>query len=72
MNLYSANKKNTYLVTYVPEIGLLKNLGIRVGTKIAVRQRYAFGGPILLNIEDSFFVAIGKDIATQIRVGALS
>ncbi|MCL1882886.1 MAG: ferrous iron transport protein A [Defluviitaleaceae bacterium] len=71
MSLYMAAKNDIYKVSSVPNIGLLNNLGIRVGTKIAVQQKYAFGGPVLLNVEDSFFVAIGKDIATQITVGDL-
>jgi len=72
MNLYAAEKNVPYCVASVPEIGLLKNLGVRIGTKVSINQRYALGGPVLLNIEDSFFVALGKDIATQIAVGKLS
>jgi Fe2+ transport system protein FeoA len=69
--LYSADKNNVYQVMSVPEIGLLKNLGVRAGTKVAIQQKYALGGPVLLNIEDSFLVAIGKDIATKITVGKM-
>ncbi|MCL2224492.1 MAG: ferrous iron transport protein A [Defluviitaleaceae bacterium] len=71
MSLYSADKNNVYQVMSVPEIGLLKNLGVREGTKVAIQQKYALGGPVLLNIEDSFLVAIGKDIATKITVGKM-
>jgi len=69
--LYKANKNMFFQVTSVPDIGLLQNLGVRVGTKVKVQHRYALGGPVLLNIDDSFSVALGKDIATQITVGRL-
>ncbi|MCL2224169.1 MAG: ferrous iron transport protein A [Defluviitaleaceae bacterium] len=71
-SLYTAETTGAYKVASVPEIGLLKNLGIREGTRVSITQRYAFGGPLLLNIEDSFFVAVGKDVATQITVGRIS
>lgn len=68
INLYEAGKGNSYLVDSVPKIGLLENLGLRVGTQVTVQSRYALGGPVLLRVEDTFAVAIGKDIATQIAV----
>ena len=71
-NLYKAVRNKAFHVISVPDVGLLKNLGLRVGTRISVQHRYALGGPVLLNVEDSFFVAIGKDIATKITVGGLS
>ena len=67
-NLYEAKKDTTFQVASVPNIGLLKNLGLRVGTQVKMQSRYAFGGPVLLRVEDTFAVAIGKDIATQIAV----
>jgi len=69
VNLYTAKKNVTFQVASVPGVGLLENLGIRIGTKVLIQHRYAFGGPVLLDIEDSFSVALGKDIATQITVG---
>ncbi|MCL2616693.1 MAG: ferrous iron transport protein A [Defluviitaleaceae bacterium] len=68
INLYEAKTSGTFQVVSVPNIGLLQNLGLRVGTSILVQNRYALGGPVLLRVEDSFAVAIGKDIATQIAV----
>jgi len=68
MNLYEAKKSGVFHVVSVPNVGLLQNLGLRVGTKVAVQSRYALGGPVLLRVEDSFAVAVGKDIATQIAV----
>jgi predicted RNA-binding protein (virulence factor B family) len=68
MNLYAANSPGLLQVTSVPNIGLLKNLGLRKGSKVAIQNRYKLGGPVLLRVEDAYSVAIGKDIATQIAV----
>jgi Fe2+ transport system protein FeoA len=67
-NLYETKRNGTFRVMSVPGIGLLKNLGLRKGTKVTVKNRYSLGGPVLLWVEDAFSVAIGKDIATQIAV----
>ena len=68
MNLYETKNNTTYNVTSVPKIGLLESLGVRAGTQITVQNRYSFGGPILLRIEDACSVALGKVIAKQITV----
>jgi len=68
INLYAAKKKGVFEIASLPGIGLLENLGLRVGTMVMVKGRYAFGGPVLLKVENAFMVAIGKDIATQIAV----
>jgi len=73
ISLYDAKANKPVLITAVPDIGLLENLGVRVGTRVMIQSRYAWGGPVLLRVEDSFAVAIGKDIAVQIsaqEVGA--
>lgn len=67
-NLYEAKKNINLHVASIPNVGLLQNIGLRTGTKVAVKTRYAFGGPVLLRVENSFTIAIGKDIATQISV----
>lgn len=67
-NLYEANIDEALEVVSVPNIALLKSLGVRKGVKLAVQTRYSFGGPVLLKMEDAYSVAIGKDIATQIAV----
>ena len=71
VNLYAAKKNTPLRVASVPDMGLLQNLGLRKGTKVWVEHRYALGGPVLLTIEDTFSVAVGKDIATQITVGRM-
>jgi len=68
VNLYEAGRGDSYQVASVPNIGLLDNIGLRVGTRVKVQSRYALGGPVLLRVEGAYAVAIGKDIATQIAV----
>ena len=68
MSLYEAKKNSCFQVESMPEIGLLKNIGLRVGAMVTIQNRYALGGPVLLRVEDAFVVALGKDIATQIAV----
>ena len=70
INLYEARKHGAFQVVSVPNIGLLENLGIRAGTHIKIQNRYVFGGPVLLRVEDMYSVALGKDIAKQIEVKA--
>ena len=68
LSLYSAKKNTDFMVVSAPDIGLLNSLGLRAGTKATVQNRYALGGPVLLRVEDTYSVAIGKDIAKQIEV----
>ena len=68
INLYEAGKKGLFQVVSVPNIAMLTNVGIRKGVNISIQNKYRLGGPILLKVENSFEVAIGKDIATQIAV----
>lgn len=72
MNLYKATKQATFTVHSVPNVELLENLGVRVGTKIELMRRYALGGPVLLRVEDACVVALGKDVAVQIEVMELT
>ncbi|MCL2070644.1 MAG: ferrous iron transport protein A [Oscillospiraceae bacterium] len=67
-NLYDSEKNGDFEILSIPEIGLLENIGLRAGTKVTVQNRYVFGGPMLLRVEDTYSVAIGKDIAVQIKV----
>ena len=68
ISLYKAGQNIPLKVSSVPDVGLLQNLGLRIGTKVAVMHRYALGGPVLLEVEDSFSVALGKDIAAEVTV----
>jgi len=68
LSLYEAKKMGTFQVASVPKIGLLESMGVRIGTKITVQNRYALGGPVLLRVEGAYSVALGKDIAQQIAV----
>jgi len=68
INLYKTEKGSNFTIVSTPEIELLKNLGIRIGTQVKVQNRYIWGGPVLLRVEEAYIVAIGKDIAKQITV----
>jgi hypothetical protein len=68
INLYEAGKNGVFTVVSVPNIGLLENLGVREGSSVAMQNRYAFGGPVVLRVENAYSVALGKDIAVQISV----
>ena len=68
ISLYEAKKYGTFHLACVPQIGLLEGMGLRIGTKVTVQNRYAFGGPVLLRVEDAYCIALGKDIAQQITV----
>ena len=72
INLYEAKKASTLQVVSIPNIGLLENLGLYVGTEIVIQNRYRFGGPVLLRVRDAYQVAIGKDIAKQVTVKEVS
>jgi len=72
INLYEAKRNEVFHVVSIPNVGLLQNLGVREGTKIVVQSRYKLGGPVLVRVEDSFAVAVGKDIATQIAVRGIA
>ena len=72
LNLYNAQQRNVFRVTSVPNIELVKNIGLRVGARVVVQNRFAFGGPVVLKVEDAFCVAVGKDIATQIAVAEVT
>ena len=67
-NLYEAKKRGSFHVAALPDVELLESLGLRAGTRVKVQNRYMFGGPVLLRVEDTYSIAIGKDIARQILV----
>ena len=66
VNLYEANEAEIFYVISAPGITLLENLGIRKGMQVYIQNRYSFGGPVLLCVDDAYCVALGKDIAQQI------
>ena len=72
VNLYEVAKEGHFEVASVPKIGLLESIGLRIGSKITVKNRYALGGPVLLRVEGSYDIALGKDIAQQIAVSVVS
>ena len=68
IDLYEAAKNKTLQVVKIPDIGLMESLGLRPGTLLTIKNKYGFGGPVLLRIGETFTVAVGKDIAKQVVV----
>ena len=71
ISLYDAKKNSPFQVASIPQIQLLENMGLRIGTQVTVQNRYALGGPVLLRVEEAYDLALGKDIALQIAVKEL-
>lgn len=67
LSLYDMQKNCCCKVTAIPDHPLLDSLGISTEAIVKVQNKYAFGGPILLQV-DTATIALGKDIATQITV----
>ena len=72
LNLYDGKINRLMQIVAMPDISLLKSLGLRLGTSIKIQNRYSLGGPLLLRVEDSFSVAVGKDVAKQISVSEIT
>lgn len=66
-NLYSAKAGDSYRVMSAPEAPMINTLGIYVGGVLKKKTTYSFGGPVLVDINGRE-VAIGRDIATNIKV----
>ncbi|MCL1881890.1 MAG: ferrous iron transport protein A [Oscillospiraceae bacterium] len=66
-NLYQADCGIAYQVVDSPK-GLLENLGIHAGSRVEIKIRYALGGPVLLNVENAYSIAVGKDVAEKVQV----
>lgn len=69
--IYTAQKNKNYVICHIPNnipnISLLKNLGIRKDSQIFKKHTYRLGGPVLVSV-DLREIALGKDIAEQIIV----
>jgi len=68
INLYESTKAKTFEVLSTPDIKLLEHMGLREGVQVTVQNRYGLGGPILLRVEDSYTIALGKDLAKLVSV----
>lgn len=66
-NIYSALAEKEYIIEEAPDYGILKSLGIVKDATVHKKMTYKLGGPVLLKVASSE-IAIGKDIAKQIKV----
>ncbi|KAB2951807.1 ferrous iron transport protein A [Heliorestis acidaminivorans] len=67
MPLYNIDQKSKYVIEQIPQVGLLKSLGLREGATVTVLSQQPLGGPIVIKI-GSRHIAIAKDLADQITV----
>ncbi|OIJ22065.1 iron transporter FeoA [Anaerobacillus alkalidiazotrophicus] len=67
MSLYKYKKKNSFVIKEIPNIQLLKSLGVCVGLVTMVVSRMPLGGPVLITVGKRQ-VALGKEIADKILV----
>lgn len=67
MSLTKCKKSGQYKVVSLPDIYLLKVLGIRKGTNFTIQSKQPLGGPIVVKI-GSRSIAIAKNVANEIVV----
>ena len=67
MTLCKSNIKKKYRVVELPDLYLLKMLGIREGITFEVQSRQPLGGPIVVKIAKRS-IAIAKDLASEIVI----
>ena len=66
-NIYGADDGREYIVTSIPDLGILKSLGIVKDANVRKKMTHKLSGPVLLMVE-SCEIAIGRDIAENIMV----
>lgn len=67
MILTKCKKFSIYKIQALPDIHLLKVLGIRKGISLQIQSKQPLGGPIVVKIKDRN-IAIAKDVARNILV----
>ena len=68
ISLYKAEKNSILQIVSIPNVILLEHMGLRNGARIKICNRYIFGGPVVIQVEDTYVLAIGKDVAKHIQV----
>jgi Fe2+ transport system protein FeoA len=66
-DLYAAPEGRRYRVVSVPDVKILRSLGIFPGAVVFKKKRYRLGGPALILIATRE-IALGKDVARAIVV----
>lgn len=67
MSIYHLNKSSRCIIEKMPEIALLKSLGLRTGMTVSIKSRLPFGGPIVVQMGNRS-IAVARDIAKDILV----
>ena len=71
VRLLNCKKSKKYRVKNLPDIHLLKALGIRQGTNFKVQTKQPFGGPVVVKVGNRS-LAISKEFANEIIVEEVS
>lgn len=66
-DLYAAPEGRMYRVVRVPDVKILRSLGIFPGAVVLKKKRYRLGGPVLVELA-ARQIALGKDVARSILV----
>lgn len=66
-NIYEVKNNQAYIIQDIPDMKLLKSLGIRKNAQVFKKHSYKLGGPVLLKVDMSE-IALGKDVAEKIIV----
>jgi Fe2+ transport system protein FeoA len=66
-DLYAAPEGGLYRVVRVPDVKILRSLGIFPGAVVLKKKRCKFGGPALIRLATRE-IALGKDVAQAIWV----
>jgi ferrous iron transport protein A len=67
MSLYAIKKEQRCIIENLPQMGLLKSLGLREGIHVAIKSRQPMGGPVIVQVGRRC-VAIAQEIAEHIQV----
>ena len=71
MVLTNCKKTYNYKIENLPDLHLLRVLGLRKGTDFMVQSKQPLGGPIVVKVGNRS-IAIAKDVAREIVVQEVS
>ncbi|MCC5910530.1 MAG: ferrous iron transport protein A [Clostridiaceae bacterium] len=67
MSLYNSKINFKCIIEKLPQINLLKSIGVREGMTVCIKSKQPFGGPVVIEMGKRS-VAIARDVAQQILV----
>ncbi|MCS3924604.1 FeoA family protein [Methanosalsum natronophilum] len=67
MDLANYRKGKPCIIEHMPKNNLLNSMGIREGSRVSIKSRQLFGGPLVIQY-GSRCLAIDKKIAEKIKI----